>query len=151
MMRPGRLWRYVAIKFALGILLVYMLCFVIILMIDMVELLRVSGKTGGVPLGSLLTIAMLRGPSYAELTLPFAALAGSIGALLMLARSSELVVMRAAGVSVWQFMLPGVVAAVLIGLAANALLGLWWADPLVALIVATVAVQTGARTWRGRG
>jgi divalent metal cation (Fe/Co/Zn/Cd) transporter len=41
--------------------------------------------------------------------------------------------------------------AILIGLGANALLGLWWADPLVALIVATVALQTGARTWRGRG
>jgi divalent metal cation (Fe/Co/Zn/Cd) transporter len=40
--------------------------------------------------------------------------------------------------------------AILIGLAANAILGLWWADPLVALIVAIVALQTGARTWRGR-
>ncbi|CAN5740999.1 hypothetical protein BH20ACT14_BH20ACT14_17620 [soil metagenome] len=40
--------------------------------------------------------------------------------------------------------------ALLIGLAANAVLGLWWADPLVALIVATVAVQTGARTWQGQ-
>ncbi len=39
--------------------------------------------------------------------------------------------------------------AILIGLAANAVLGLWWADPLVALVVATVAVQTGVRTWRG--
>ena len=38
---------------------------------------------------------------------------------------------------------------ILIGLAANAVLGLWWADPLVALIVAAVALQTGARTWRG--
>jgi divalent metal cation (Fe/Co/Zn/Cd) transporter len=41
--------------------------------------------------------------------------------------------------------------AILIGLGANAILGLWWADPLVALIVATVALQTGARTWRGEG
>ena len=39
--------------------------------------------------------------------------------------------------------------AILIGLAANAVLGLWWADPLVALVVATVAIQTGMRTWRG--
>ena len=39
--------------------------------------------------------------------------------------------------------------AILIGLAANAVLGLWWADPLVALIVASVAIQTGIRTWRG--
>ena len=41
--------------------------------------------------------------------------------------------------------------AILIGLAANALLGLWWADPLVALVVALVAVQAGFNTWRGRG
>ena len=39
--------------------------------------------------------------------------------------------------------------AILIGLAANAVLGLWWADPLVALIVAVAAIQTGIRTWRG--
>jgi divalent metal cation (Fe/Co/Zn/Cd) transporter len=40
--------------------------------------------------------------------------------------------------------------AILIGLAANAVFGLWWADPLVALIVAAVAIQTGTRTWRGQ-
>jgi divalent metal cation (Fe/Co/Zn/Cd) transporter len=40
--------------------------------------------------------------------------------------------------------------AILIGLGANALLGLWWADPLVALVVAVVAVQAGIRTWRGQ-
>jgi divalent metal cation (Fe/Co/Zn/Cd) transporter len=39
--------------------------------------------------------------------------------------------------------------AILVGLAANALLGLWWADPLAALVVAAVALQTGMRTWRG--
>ena len=39
--------------------------------------------------------------------------------------------------------------AILVGLSANAVLGLWWADPLVALVVATVALRTGAQTWRG--
>src|SRR6266566_1663691 len=39
--------------------------------------------------------------------------------------------------------------AILFGLGANALFGLWWADPLVALVVAIVAVQAGQRTWRG--
>jgi divalent metal cation (Fe/Co/Zn/Cd) transporter len=39
--------------------------------------------------------------------------------------------------------------AILFGLAANAILGFWWADPLAALLVAIVAVHTGARTWRG--
>jgi len=39
--------------------------------------------------------------------------------------------------------------AILIGLGANALAGWWWADPLVALVVALVAIQAGVRTWRG--
>ena len=38
---------------------------------------------------------------------------------------------------------------VLVGLAANAVLGWWWADPLVAIVVAGVIVQAGVRTWRG--
>jgi divalent metal cation (Fe/Co/Zn/Cd) transporter len=41
--------------------------------------------------------------------------------------------------------------AILAGLGANALLGLWWADPTVALVVALVAVQAGVDTWRGHG
>jgi divalent metal cation (Fe/Co/Zn/Cd) transporter len=40
--------------------------------------------------------------------------------------------------------------AILIGLGLNAVFGLWWADPLVALLVAVVAIQTGVRTWRGK-
>jgi divalent metal cation (Fe/Co/Zn/Cd) transporter len=39
--------------------------------------------------------------------------------------------------------------AILIGLGANAVFGLWWADPLVALVVAVAAVSGGIRTWRG--
>lgn len=39
--------------------------------------------------------------------------------------------------------------AILVGLAANALFGYWWADPIVALLVAVVAVQAGVSTWRG--
>ena len=40
-------------------------------------------------------------------------------------------------------------AAVLIGLVANACLGWWWADPIVALVVAAACLQAGWRTWRG--
>lgn len=40
--------------------------------------------------------------------------------------------------------------AVLLGLGANAVIGWWWADPLVALLLAFVVVQSGIATWRGR-
>jgi divalent metal cation (Fe/Co/Zn/Cd) transporter len=39
--------------------------------------------------------------------------------------------------------------AVLIGLVANAALGWWWADPVVALVVAVACVQAGWNSWRG--
>jgi len=41
--------------------------------------------------------------------------------------------------------------AVLIGLLGNALFGLWWLDPVAALVVAVVAVREGVQSWRGEG
>ena len=41
--------------------------------------------------------------------------------------------------------------AVLVGLAANAAFGLWWLDPVAALVIAVVAVREGIDTWRGEG
>ena len=41
--------------------------------------------------------------------------------------------------------------AVLIGLGANAAFGLWWLDPIAALVIAGVAVREGLETWRGGG
>ena len=41
--------------------------------------------------------------------------------------------------------------AVLAGLAGNALFGLWWLDPVAALVIAAVAVREGVQTWRGEG
>ena len=39
--------------------------------------------------------------------------------------------------------------ALLIGLAANALFGFWWADPLAGLVIAGAAVREGREAWRG--
>jgi divalent metal cation (Fe/Co/Zn/Cd) transporter len=41
--------------------------------------------------------------------------------------------------------------AVLVGLLANTLFGIWWLDPLVALGIAAVAVQEGRKALRGEG
>ncbi len=41
--------------------------------------------------------------------------------------------------------------AVLLGLAANAVWGLWWSDPLISLVIAVVVVLTGVKTWKGYG
>jgi divalent metal cation (Fe/Co/Zn/Cd) transporter len=40
-------------------------------------------------------------------------------------------------------------AALLVGLLGNALVGAWWLDPLVALLIGYVAVREGIEAWRG--
>lgn len=42
-------------------------------------------------------------------------------------------------------------AALLVGLGTNALFGLWWADPITALLIAGVAIKEGRESWRGDG
>jgi divalent metal cation (Fe/Co/Zn/Cd) transporter len=39
--------------------------------------------------------------------------------------------------------------ALLVGLLGNALLGAWWLDPLVGLLIAALAIQEGREAWRG--
>ena len=42
-------------------------------------------------------------------------------------------------------------AGVLASLALNAAFGLWWADPTVALAIASLAIKEGHQTWQGKG
>lgn len=39
--------------------------------------------------------------------------------------------------------------AVLVGLLGNTLFGVWWLDPIVALVIAGLAITEGRRAWRG--
>jgi lipopolysaccharide export system permease protein len=115
MIGTSTLSRYIAGRFLNAILGMFLLCTVLIFMIDFVELLRQAGKGGNVPAWLLAWMTILRLPAYTEILLPFAVLAGSIATLLMLARKSELAVMRAGGMSVWQFLRPGLMVALVLG------------------------------------
>ncbi len=106
---------YIARKFLVSILGVFLLCTVLIFMIDFIELLRQSGKYGSVPVWRLAWMTILRLPAYTEFLLSFAVLVGSISSLLMLSRKSELAVMRAGGMSVWQFLSAGLLVALVLG------------------------------------
>ena len=111
------LTKYIGSRFLVGIIVTLVVCSLLIFMIDILELLRVAGKRGSVPIMTLVVIALMRLPAYTEFLFGFAVLVGSIGALLHLNRKSELAVMRAGGMSVWQFLMPGILVAFLIGLA----------------------------------
>ena len=118
MLGPRTLRRYVAKRFLLAIFGAFMVCSVLIFMIDMVELLRISRRATNLSMLSLMWMGLLRLPAFTEILLSFAVLVGGIGALLSLNRKSELIVMRAGGMSVWQFLRPGLVVALLLGVLA---------------------------------
>jgi len=112
----GTLARYFSARFLVAMVAMFLICCVLIFFVDFIEMLRRSGKYSGDVPGILLAwMTLLRLPSFSELTLPFAVLIGTIAVFLMLSRSSELVVLRAAGVSVWQFTLPAMAVAFLLG------------------------------------
>lgn len=106
---------YIARKFLTAIIGVFLLCSILIFMIDFIELLRQSGKKGSVSVPLLVWMSLLRLPAYTEFLLAFAVLTGSIAALLNLARKSELAVIRAGGMSVWQFLRSGLFVACALG------------------------------------
>jgi lipopolysaccharide export system permease protein len=114
----GTLARYFSARFLIAMVAMFLICCVLIFFVDFIEMLRRAGNySDDVPSFVLVWMTLLRLPSFSELVLPFAVLIGTIGIFLMLNRSSELVVLRAAGISVWQFTLPAMIVAFLLGVA----------------------------------
>jgi lipopolysaccharide export system permease protein len=118
---PLTLSRYFAMRFARAIAGVFLTAFALVFMLDFIELVRRAGDAPGASTALLAMLSLYRTPSVAEQILPFAVLFGSMVAFLALSAKLELVVTRAAGISVWQFTLPAVLVALAIGLAGTML------------------------------
>lgn len=110
---------YLAREFLRNILLIFLLFFFLIFAVDMIELSRKIGQLVDVDLSDIALIALYRSPAFAENILPFAVLFGAASCLILMNRRLELVVARASGVSVWQFLLPLTLAAGLVGALAS--------------------------------
>ncbi len=106
---------YLAGRFARTVIAAFMVVFVLIYAVDLVELLRRSGDSKRATGILMAGLSFLRTPTVAEQALPFAVLFGSMIAFLNLSRKMELVVARAAGLSVWQLLMPPLAVIVLIG------------------------------------
>ncbi|WP_375460147.1 LPS export ABC transporter permease LptG [uncultured Enterovirga sp.] len=107
---------YISSRFIRTILLVFATVFGLVFTLDFVELLRRAGDTAGATPGLMAQLSLYRTPAIAEQVLPFAILFGSMATLLQLSRKLELVIARAAGISAWQFLQPGIAVAVGLGI-----------------------------------
>lgn len=106
---------YIARRFPTSVGQVFMVFFGILLLIDMIEQLRrFSGN--GVGLSEALHLSLFNVPETLYRILPLILIMGAIALFLSLARSSELVVVRAAGRSGLRFLATPVLAAIGIGL-----------------------------------
>jgi lipopolysaccharide export system permease protein len=107
--------RYLGAQMLIGIAIAVCGLAVIAFVADVVELLRRAYGQPGVGLGLVLAMGGLHLPFLVQKLMPFAVLFGTMLTFQRLTRSHELVAVRAAGVSVWQFLLPALVVAQSLG------------------------------------
>jgi lipopolysaccharide export system permease protein len=115
-MIPLTLARYFAWRFLGATLAVFGGAFVLMTLIDYIELTRRASEIPNVSPLLLAQTSLFRMPQIVERMLPFSVLVGAMSCYLNLSRRLELVVARAAGMSAWQFVAPAVVVAVLMGI-----------------------------------
>ena len=115
MIWPGRLERYVLARTMASVGAALAVIGAVVALVQFVDLSRTLGVRADVGVGQLFWMTLLRCPAIILVLTPFIFLFGGIGAFVGLNRTSELVAMRAAGVSAWRFILPAAAAAFVIG------------------------------------
>jgi len=104
---------YVARQFILRFLTFFLVLVGIIILVSIVDLLDRMATKDNVGLTVVIEMAFLKLPFLSQEVMPFTVLFAAMATFWRLTRSNEVVVTRAAGVSVWQFLLPVVAVAVL--------------------------------------
>lgn len=112
--------RYVGRRFVLTTCLTLLALTGLISLFDFIDLLRRAAAHPEAGLTLVLEIAALHVPYYVTYILPFAILLGGIICFSRLARSSELVVTRAMGISAWQVLISPALCAALMGAVVSA-------------------------------
>lgn len=114
--RLGRIERYVLVQQlrSLGVALAVIAA--LVMLIDFVEVSRRLGSDQDLSALRIFALVLLKSPSVIVQLLPFVFLFGTLSAYISLNRRSELVAMRAAGISAWRFVLPAAGMAFVLGI-----------------------------------
>ncbi len=102
----GTLSGYIARQFTSAFLVVMGGLLAIVYLFEMLELLRRAAKRDDLPFDIVLEMSILKLPQVGQELIAFAVLIAAIHSFWRLTRTQELVVVRAAGISVWQFLFP---------------------------------------------
>ena len=114
--RLGAIERYVLAQQAVALLVALGVIAALVMLIDFVEVSRGVGSDVDLSGARIFGLVLLKSPTVVIQMLPFVFLFGTLGAFVALNRRSELVAMRAAGLSAWRFVLPAAGGAFVIGI-----------------------------------
>lgn len=115
---PTTLWLYFFRRYTATFIAYFVAIVVIILLVDFNENSSRISDAPGYTIFIGFYISALRVPLVAQTAIPFIVLIASIATLMQLNRKYELVVTRASGISVWQFLSPLLAGNLVIGLLA---------------------------------
>ena len=113
---PKTLSKYLIFTFTMNLIGMAAILLGLIYLLDMVELLRRAAKLNNVPLSLVIEMGFLKLPEIGQTLFPFIILFSALFTFWQLSRRQELVVLRSAGISVWQFLAPFAVVAAVSGL-----------------------------------
>jgi len=117
-LRLTHIERYVLTQTLLGVGGALAILAALVTLIDFVELSRTIGvQAKDATVMDIFGLTLMKAPADILQVFPFAFLGGVMAAFVNLNRRSELVALRAAGVSAWRFIFPAGCAAVVIGIA----------------------------------
>ncbi|MEA1652297.1 LPS export ABC transporter permease LptG [Nitrospirillum sp. BR 11164] len=107
---------YITRQFVFWFLIILGGMLALVLLLDTVELLRRAAAKTDATFQIVLSMALLKLPEIGQQIFPFGVLFGAMYTFFRMTRSAELVVVRAAGISVWQFMTPVLLTSLVAGI-----------------------------------
>jgi lipopolysaccharide export system permease protein len=114
-MNSHTLLRYLGRQFMLSFLIFISVLLMVIYLIDTLELIRRAASHPEVTFAQIAKMSFFQLPEVGQQLFQFAVLFGGLFTFWRLTRTSELVVLRAVGVSAWEFLMPAILVAVAIG------------------------------------
>ena len=107
--------KYIITRTLRGILIAFLIVTGVIVLVDFVESTRNIGQDFGLNNFQVMQLTLLKVPSLIEQTIPFVVLFGVMATFFGLNKRSELIVLRASGLSVWNFLSPALSVTFLLG------------------------------------
>src|SRR6185503_10148816 len=109
------LLRYLGRQYMTSFLIFISVLLMVIYLIDTLELIRRAASHPEVSFAQIAKMSFFQLPEVGQQLFQFAVLFGGLFTFWRLTRTSELVVLRAVGVSAWEFLMPAILVAVSIG------------------------------------